>query len=435
MRAKREELCRFAGNLPAIRRLRAQWEKLWCFLRSLPAARCLRAALFIWIVYAGIIATIVAVNPSGRSATLEYQRATDNWWGEKTLYRKKNGYLYLPQFAVFYTPYELLPDRVGEPLWRLTCLASLAWALWAAASHLAPDKRETVFLVATVLVLPSTFASARNGQVNMPLAALFLLTALALARERWWWAAVFLALTLVFKPIALAPILLCGVLYPKLRLPLLAALVVTAIAPLAHPNPAYAFGEYGAFMHNLQQAGKPTGKSWCDFAGMFRVFGLNLPSAVQLAVRALAGALTLGLCWRVARGADAVRSAFTVLFLSTIYLMLFNPRTETNSYVMLGAFVAVWAAVEGIVFRRPGLAAWLTALAVILGSENYGWPVFPFTNLWAKALVTSALGIWLATRIFLTIPARRIMRLLRGKEFRTAFREFLAPPDRPVLMA
>ncbi|MEI6280018.1 MAG: glycosyltransferase family 87 protein [Verrucomicrobiae bacterium] len=379
--------------------MRAKWEKLWDFVRGLPAARCLLAALIIWAVYAGVIVTIVAVDPTGRTATKEYQRATGNWWGGKTLYRKNNGYLYLPQFAIFYTPCELLPDRVGEPLWRLVCMASLAWAIWAAASRLAPEKKEAVFLIATVLVLPSTFASARNGQVNMPLASLFLLIALALARERWWPAAVFLALTLVFKPIALAPILVCAALYPKLRVPLVLALVVTAIVPLAHPNPAYALGEYGAFVHNLQQAGKPGGNSWCDFAGMLRVFGLPLPSAIQLAVRALAGLLTLGLCWRVAKGADALRAAFTVLFLSTIYLMLFNPRTETNSYVMLGAFVAVWAAVEGVVCRRLGLAAWLTALAVLLGSENYGWPIFPLTNLWAKALATSALGIWLAARI------------------------------------
>lgn len=386
--------------------MQAWWESLWDTVRTLPAARSFRIALFIWVVYAGVITTIVAIDPSGRSATLEYQRATDNWWGQTTLYRKRNGYLYLPQFALFYTPYELLPDRIGEPLWRLTCLASLALALWLAASRLAPEHRGAVFLIATVLVLPSTFASARNGQVNMPLAALFILTALALARERWWVAAVLLSLALVLKPIALAPILLCGVLFPRLILPLVVALIVTALAPLAHPNPAYAAGEYVAFVNNLAQAGKPSGNSWCDFAGMLRVVGLDLPSAVQLAARALAGLLTLGVCWKAVRTTDRLRGAFLVLFFSTIYLMLFNPRTETNSYVMLGAFVAVWAAVEGVVFRRLQLAGWLTLLAILLGTENYGWPIFPLTNLWAKALATSVLAVWLARRTLASPPER-----------------------------
>ena len=389
--------------------MRAQWEELWEFLRGIPPARCLKIALLIWVIYAVTVAAIVAVDPIGHSATLEYQRATDNWWSAKTLYRSRNGYLYLPQFAVLYTPFEILPDRVGEPLWRLTCLAALAFALWAAASRLAPEQRAGVFLIATVLVLPSTFASARNGQVNMPLAALFILTALALARERWWLSAVFLVLTLALKPISVAPILLCGALYPRLRLPLLVALLLMLVAPLAHFKPAYAAGEYSAFAHNLGQAGTPKRETWCDFAGMLRVFGVNLSPTLQLAIRALAGLFTLGLCWRVSRGTDKLRAAFLFLFVSTIYLMLFNPRTETNSYVMLGAFVAVWAAVEGLVCRRTGVALVASLLVLLLGSENYGGLIFSFTNLWAKALATGVLGIWLAVKILTTPPQQTVL--------------------------
>ncbi len=388
--------------------MRKNWTAVWELVEKLPAIRCLKLALLIWVVYSAIIVGVVAYDPSGRTATKEYQRATANWWSGKTLYRSRNGYLYLPQFAVFYTPFELLPDRVGEPLWRLTCLTSLALALWLAAKQLAPEKRHAVFLIATILVLPSSFASARNGQVNMPLAALFLLTALALARERWWLAAVLLALTLVLKPISLAPILLCGVLFPRLRLPLLASLVIVAALPLAHFNPRYAWGEYGAFAHNLGQAGNPKGQSWCDFAGMFRKFGITLPSSLQLGIRALAGLLTLGVCWKALQAPDRLRTCFAVLFLSTIYLMLFNPRTETNSYVMLGAFVAIWGAVEGIVCKHYGIALAAVLLAALLGTENYGWPIFPYTNLWAKALATSVLAVWLARRI-LQSPPRPLM--------------------------
>ena len=195
---------------------------------------------------------------------------------------------------------------------------------------------------------------------------------------------------------------------------MLAALLVTAAIPFAHPNPSYALGEYGAFVAKLQSAGKPSGHSWCDFAGMLRAVGISLPSALQLAIRAVAGLVALGLCWRAAKSAGALRAAFTILFLSTIYLMLFNPRTETNSYVMLGAFVAVWAAVEGLVCRRLDIALWASLLAVLLGSENYGWPIFPLTNLWAKALATTALGIWLAVRVMRTPPGHPVLMDWRG---------------------
>lgn len=378
----------------------SKWAELWQFLRTLSPVHAIRLAVGLWILYAVIIATIVAIQPDRRSATLEYQWATQKWWdGEKSLYQKKNGYLYLPQFAMLYTPYELLPDRVGEPLWRLTCLGSLALALWVTVSHLSRENRNTLFLLATVIVLPSSFSAARNGQVNLPLAAFFLLTAIALARERWWPAAILLALALILKPIALAPILLCVALYPKLRLPMLACLVVTLLLPFAHFNPAYAMGEYVNFTKNLTQAGAPRPGTWCDFAGMLNRFGVGLPSEIQLAARALAGLLTLGLCWKALRALDPLRGAILVLFLSTVYLMLFNPRTETNSYVMLGAFGAVFGAYSGLVGHRLKEAAGFVLLGAILGTESYGYPIFPWTNLWLKALATCFLAAWLAVKL------------------------------------
>lgn len=372
-------------------KLSAAWRMLWTKLGEVTPRRALLIAIGIWMIYGSVLAAIVAIEPDRRTVTTEYQRATDTWWrGEKSLYRKKNGFLYLPQFAMLYTPYEALPDRIGEPLWRLTCIALLATAMWAAASAVAGSKSHSVFLAATLLVLPSTFASARNGQVNLPLAGLFLFIALALARGRWWAAAVLLALTLVLKPIAIAPILICAALYPKLRLPVLAAGLALAAAPFLHPNPAYAAGEYVAFLKNLTQAGNPKGNSWCDLAGMFRAAELSIPAPVQLATRALAGLATLALCWRALRSLDRLRGAIAAVLLSVIYLMLFNPRTETNSYVMLAAFVALFAAGDGMSLARPAAAAWLSAFALILGSENFGWPIFPLTNLWLKALATCA---------------------------------------------
>ncbi|MEI8311986.1 MAG: hypothetical protein WCH98_14650, partial [Verrucomicrobiota bacterium] len=47
-------------------------------------------------------------------------------------------------------------------------------------------------------------------------------------------------------------------------------------------------------------------------------------------------------------------------------------------------------------------------------TENYGWPIFPFTNLWAKALATGALGIWLAVRVMRIPPDRAVLMDGRG---------------------
>ncbi len=375
------------------------WQSLWERLDAIPQKRALQGGVAVWALIAAIVFTIVAIDPMGRSATKEYQEAATRWWNSETLYKGKNKYLYLPQAAMIYTPFNLLPKRVGEPLWRMACLGTLAVALWAAARHLAPGKAATLFLVATVVMLPSALSSARNGQVNMPLAGLYLLTAIALARDRWHLAAVILAVTLALKPISVVPILLCGALYPRLILPLALWLAVMFGAAFLHHDPQFVAGQYQAFFHKLtNSAAKPTGHTWCDFAGMLRSFGLPLPESALFLIRAAAALATFGLCFLALRTKDALRRALTILLFAAIYLMLFNPRTETNSYIILGVFVGLLAAYEGLVRKDPVMSLIWVLLAVALGAENLG-PIHQWTNLWLKALVTLALGIWLSMRV------------------------------------
>ncbi len=356
----------------------------------------------IWGVIALVVLIVVAVDPMGRSATKEYQDASTRWWGgEESLYKGKNKYLYLPQAAMIYTPFNLLPRRAGEPLWRMVCLGSLGFAIWSAARHLAPGRAGTIFLLATVLTLPCALSSARNGQVNMPLAAIYLLTALALARDRWHLAAILLAVALALKPISIVPVLLCGALYPRLILPLILWLGVMFAAAFLHHDPQYVTWQYDSFWTKLTgSSAKPTGHTWCDFAGMFRSFGLPIPDRVQLLIRAFMAAATFGICLVAAlRTKDALRRALTVMLFAVIYLMLFNPRTETNSYIILGIYVGLLGAYEGIITRNLSAAGWWVGVAILLGTENYGWPIFPYTNIWLKALVALSMGIWLATRV------------------------------------
>ena len=380
------------------------WKTAWSKLDLIPDKLALRAVLAIWILVGVIVFTIVAVDPVGRSATKEYQDASSRWWqGQESLYKGKNKYLYLPQAAMIYTPFNILPKRVGEPLWRMVCLGTLAFAIWTAARHLAPEKAGRIFLLATALTLPSALASARNGQVNMPLAGLYLLSAIAMARRRWHLSAIILAITLALKPISIVPILLCGVLFPRLILPLALWLAVMFGAAFLHHDPQFVSGQYQAFFEKLTgSAAKPTGHSWCDFGGMLRTFGLILPDNVLFLIRSGAAVLTLGICFLALRARDALRRALVVMFFAVIYLMLFNPRTETNSYVILGIFVGLAGAYEGLIRKNTTAAIWWVLLALALGTENYGWPIFPLTNLWLKALVTLVLGVWLAIRVVRT---------------------------------
>lgn|GEM_PF-248914 len=374
---------------------------IWNLIQVLSEARAFRVALFIWLTYASIITVIVAIQPDRRTVTHEYRIASQKWWEAKTsLYRGASGYLYLPQFAVFYSAYKSLPQRVGEPLWRITGLSLLAGALWIVSSRLNSGYANRLFLMATALALPSSFASARNGQVNLPLAALFIWIVLAIVTRRWWLAAIVLGTMLTMKPIIVAPMLVLAVLYHPLRVPLATILIALGAVIFVHPNPQYVVGEYIHFAENLYIASIPKFFAWCDFSGILYSLGIYLPAPLQFVLRAFAGLFTLVICWKATKIEPPLHSVLLIVMLCVIYLMLFNPRTETNSYVMLGPFVGLTSAYLGVVLNKVKQATALLCVACLLGAENYGNPIFPWTNFWMKPLVTTLLSILVTYYIF-----------------------------------
>jgi len=347
-----------------------------------------------------LVGLIVAFHPDKHTVTAEYRQASEKWWGakESPYDLTQVGYLYLPQEAILYTPCRLLPKPVGEPLWRWAGLALLAFGLWRAAGTLSTGNRERLFLGATLLVIPSALSSARNGQVNLHLAGLLLLAVADLARARWNSTTLWLLLSVMLKPIALAPALLAAACYPALRLRLAGGFLLCLTAAWIHPDPAYVTLQYRIFWEKLLLAGQPLIKdNFSDFFGMLWHWNLHPPAAIISGLRILAG-IAAFLCslavMRRFRG-DPARQAFGVMLLAALFLMLFNPRTEENSYVMLAGFTALLAAGDILIGRaRRGTA--LALFCLFLAVENMG-PVYNVTRIWFKPLVT-ALFAWLLIR-------------------------------------
>lgn len=85
-----------------------------------------------------------------------------------------------------------------------------------------------------------------------------------------------------------------------------------------------------------------------------------------------------------------------VLALGVTFATVFNPRTETNGYVMLAPAVAVFA---GLLWQVPGeeRSFWLlVAIALGLGADNY--PFHRQTDHWLKPLLGLAFFAYLAWR-------------------------------------
>jgi hypothetical protein len=380
-------------------------------LRAVEPLRALRLAVGLWVLFSLIVGIIVASRPDKRTVTPEYRQASEKWWAakESPYDMSQGGYLYLPQEAILYTPYQVLPKRLGEPLWRWTGLALLAVGLWRVAGLIVPGNRARLFLAATILVIPATLSSARNGQVNLPLAGLMLLAVADLARSSWNKAAIWLLLAVMLKPIALAPALLAGACFAPLRLRLLGGFLLCLGAAWIHPDPAYVTAEYRHFWEKFLLAGQPAENTFSDFFGMLWHWGFHPAPAVISGFRALAAIVTLLLSLQLVRRlrGEAVQQAFGVMLLSVLFLMLFNPRTEENSYVMLAGFTALMAGNFILAaVRRPAL--WMTLFTLALAVECYGYPIFPLTKIWFKPLVTLIFWVMLVAGGYslLRSPAR-----------------------------
>ena len=124
--------------------------------------------------------------------------------------------------------------------------------------------------------------------------------------------------------------------------------------------------------------------------GLLDKLGLVLPTAALTAIRALAALLTLWVAWLATRRQDRRFAALDLFALSVCYLMLMNPRTEENTYIMFSVVLALFAAI----FRWSALSPWrywlLIAFAVLLGCHNYGNWIFRPTEFWLKPLVCLA---------------------------------------------
>jgi hypothetical protein len=362
---------------------------------KLRARRYAVLAIGLWAALALAIGIYVVTHPGQRTVTPTYRIAAGSWFAGRGLYNVGGdigGFVYFPHAALVYAPFTALPHDVGEILWRFCGLALVASGIHRLAGLIQPDQRNRTFLICSLLCLPATVSSARNGQMNLHLAGLMLHATVDLAARVWWRAALSLVLGLVLKPFAAVPLLLAAAVYPPTRVWIAAASAGAVIVPFLTQGPAYVIRQYGACLLRLAQAGVPHTDTWSDLRGLLLRFGA-LPNEWLVLMRLSAAIPTLLLSFAARRHGEAW-SAVYLFALAASYLMIFNPRTEANSYVLLAPAVAAMT-VRAASRRQTGAVWTLVAFALALGCENYGRTIFAMTDLWLKPLLTIGFAAYL----------------------------------------
>lgn len=309
------------------------------------------AAWGFWLLIFCVICGDVARRPLRHTTTPTYRLASAQWWAGIDPYttHSHDGFLYLPQAAILFTPFTWGPLLLGEILWRALVFSLFAYALIRLQDFFLSRRDPKIFLYLSLLAVPSSMASLRNAQFDLPLAALLILGSAEIATGRWAMAALWLCLGLALKPLAVVPILLFGALYWKLIPRLAVGMAVVFALPFLHWNPAFAAHEYIRCAQTLVWATGANEPRYSDLGALLSHVAIYSPDWLKTIARVIFAFVFLGLgAWAV-RKLSRIDAAWTIGALSAVYLMVFNPRTETCSYVFLGPFVAslaLWYAWE-----------------------------------------------------------------------------------------
>jgi alpha-1,2-mannosyltransferase len=331
-----------------------------------------RAAWMGWIIFFLVISVIVGLTIGSRTVTPAYRSASNLWFAGEALYTGGiHGFLYLPHAALLFAPFANLPFSMGEILWRAFGLWMLAAAVWKLSRLQDGELADASFLVMTLLTIPMAMSSARNGQMNILLAALMAFAAIAIAKRHWSAGAIWLTLGLALKPLMISMFLLAAVLYRPLLGRLAAAFLLLLLFPFLLQEPTYVWNQYVHFFHKALAAGSPWEvETFSDIYGIVTTLGLQMSPMVQLAVRGGAALLTLLLCRLGLKRWGHEGGTILLLSFSACYMLLFNPRTENNTYALLGLPLAFFAASALLVNRWFLITGFLVALTVFMSASH-----------------------------------------------------------------
>lgn len=340
-----------------------------------------------WLIGIIVVVVLVVIDPDHRSVTPIYGNAAAAWWNAQSAYGL-GSFFYLPASVLLYSPFWALGSPLGEVCWRLFSVGVLSFAMWRLGGLLAPAKRLELVSLALLLSMPGSMGAIRNGQATVLMLALMILATVYLAERRWVRATIYLSLALALKPIAVPFFMLVAALYwrPMAWYLLLGLAAVLAI-PFIHFDPAFVAEDYATGFETIVNAVDSGAGRRSDFVYMLTRFGIELPGQAAWALRTLAAIGTLVVSWLALRRLDPITGAVLVLTFANCYLMLFSPRTESNTYIMLAVLVALFASYMHHYGKHRGMRYSLITICIALGAQGYGTLIFRATQYWLKPLL------------------------------------------------
>lgn len=321
----------------------------------------------LWIVTLLVICIRVAVHPQRNTVFNVFTAAGANWRHGTNVYIAHDGFLYSPLAAAFFAPFSLLPSAVSNVSWRLLnaaiFLGAVAWWLKAGLSR---EIGRAQFALVFLLLLPLSIGNFNNGQVNPIIIGLLMVALLAARAERWYLAALCIAVTVYFKIYPLAAGLVLMALFPKkFTWRFLLVLLLLGALSFALQRPGYVLDEYRLWLSTRAADNRRLYQMTIaprDLWMILRLLHITISERLYTIIQILSGTAVALVCvagrWR---GWPLDRVLAVLLSLVTAWMLLCGPSTESATYILLGPPIALALAQA---FAKPFSIPLRTGIAV-----------------------------------------------------------------------
>lgn len=148
----------------------------------------------------------------------------------------------------------------------------------------------------------------------------------------------------------------------------------------------------------MRDAVDPVAGQYQDLVGLVWSTAVSLSDRMWTIVRVMIAGLTPVVCWFPRkRPGHHISSDFGLLMktLAMLYLLLFNPRTEGETYVMPGPIAAIWTTRE-LQPRRWARATMLVAFCLVL---RFSRRMTGGRNVWLRPAATLAFATFVTSRL------------------------------------
>lgn len=380
-------------------------------MATLIVRRAVRFAWFGWAALFIVIATMIVAGNT-RVAIPSYWIAALNWLAGKGLYDGTGvgGFVYLPQAAILFVPFALLPPVLCEVLWRVVNIGTFAIGLRSFARLAGERSGIELFPLMTLVTIPFAWDCARNGQATLAMTGLMLLAVSDVARSRWWRATLWLSLGVALKPLIIVLVLLIIVIERPMTWRVILGMVAVALSPFLAQHPAYVLQQYSACFHNTTTAAHVgvVATGWSTPFTALRIAGVEVPELAQTTLRLIAALATLALCMLARQRNNTYRYAIYLFSFAATYILLFSPRTETVTYALFGPAIAVFLSQAFLIEKRKAIGILLTGISLAtIGSGVFQPLLAPRAEaIWLPPLMATCFALYLLFRFFID-PAKR----------------------------